>query len=93
MVDRCSTSSPALFWLPVVWMQMRLRDLATAGGRHNQPLPDAYYRIFLWWCAFGVPAFISCGDHLLADDRKAAAVFLLLAVPACLTRLAASPLQ
>lgn len=48
-----------LFWLPVVWMQMRLRDLAVAAIERNEPLPDAYYRIFMWWCAFGVPAFLS----------------------------------
>jgi uncharacterized membrane protein len=46
-----------LFWLPVVWMQMRLRDLAAAAVERNEPLPDAYYRIFMWWCVFGVPAF------------------------------------
>jgi uncharacterized membrane protein len=46
-----------LFWLPVVGMQMRLRDLATAAAERSEPLPDAYYRIFMWWCAFGVPAF------------------------------------
>ena len=45
------------FWLPVVWMQMRLRDLATAAAAKNEPLPDVYYRIFMWWCLFGVPAF------------------------------------
>lgn len=48
-----------LFWLPVVWMQMRLRDLATAAVEDKAPLPDAYYRIFMWWCAFGVPAFLA----------------------------------
>jgi uncharacterized membrane protein len=48
-----------LFWLPVVWMQVRLRDLATAAVEKNEPLPDVYYRIFMWWCAFGVPAFVS----------------------------------
>ena len=46
-----------LFWLPVVWMQMRLRDLAAHAAEHNEPLPAAYHTIFLWWCAFGVPAF------------------------------------
>jgi uncharacterized membrane protein len=48
-----------LFWLPVVWMQMRLRDVAMAAAANNEPLPDAYYRIFMWWCAFGVPAFVA----------------------------------
>jgi uncharacterized membrane protein len=45
------------FWLPVVWMQMRMRDLATAAGRAAEPLPRAYYRLFWTWIAFGFPAF------------------------------------
>jgi uncharacterized membrane protein len=45
------------FWLPVVWMQMRLRDLASKAVANNAPLPDEYHRIFWQWCAFGVPAF------------------------------------
>jgi uncharacterized membrane protein len=45
------------FWLPVVWMQMRLRDLASEAAAAGTPLPDEYYRIFWHWCAFGVPAF------------------------------------
>jgi uncharacterized membrane protein len=45
------------FWLPVVWMQMRLRDLAAAAVRNGQPLPRAYHRLFWWWFAFGFPAF------------------------------------
>jgi len=34
------------FWLPVVWIQMRMRDLA-----------DAYARLFRIWFAFGFPGF------------------------------------
>jgi uncharacterized membrane protein len=44
-------------WLPVVWMQMRLRDLATKAAADATPLPEQYHRIFWHWCAFGVPAF------------------------------------
>jgi len=44
-------------WLPVVWMQMRLRDLASAAANKNTSLPDEYHRIFWHWCAFGIPAF------------------------------------
>ena len=44
-------------WLPVVWMQMRLRDLAAKAVAEGAPLPDQYHRIFWNWCAFGVPAF------------------------------------
>ena len=47
------------FWLPVVWMQMRLRDLASNAVASNTPLPDEYHRIFWHWCAFGVPAFVA----------------------------------
>jgi uncharacterized membrane protein len=45
------------FWLPVVWMQMRLRDLAVKAAADGTQLPDEYHRIFWHWCAFGVPAF------------------------------------
>jgi uncharacterized membrane protein len=46
-----------LFWLPVVWMQARLRTLAREAAAANQPLPPAYHRLFRWWFAFGFPAF------------------------------------
>lgn len=45
------------FWLPVVWMQMKMRDLAAAALRENRPLPPQYHRLFWWWFAFGFPAF------------------------------------
>jgi len=45
------------FWLPVVWMQMRLRDLALEASALGTALPPAYYRMFWWWFAFGFPAF------------------------------------
>ena len=47
------------FWLPVVWMQMRMRDLAVASARDRTPLPRAYHRLFWLWFAFGFPAFAS----------------------------------
>ena len=45
------------FWLPVVWIQMQLRDLASAAARNNKPLPPRYYTLFRIWFAFGFPAF------------------------------------
>ena len=45
------------FWLPVVWMQMRMRDLATEAARKAKPLPAEYHRLFRLWFAFGFPAF------------------------------------
>jgi uncharacterized membrane protein len=46
-----------VFWLPVVWMQIRMRDLATAAADAGAPLPEAYERLFRWWFAFGFPGF------------------------------------
>jgi len=47
------------FWLPVVWMQMRMRVLAEKAAAEQQPLPPAYRRLFWTWFAFGIPAFAS----------------------------------
>jgi uncharacterized membrane protein len=45
------------FWLPVVFMQMRMRDLARAAVAAGKELPRAYHVLFWWWLAFGFPAF------------------------------------
>ncbi len=45
------------FWLPVVWMQARMRDLARGAAAAGAPLPPAYHRLFRLWFAFGFPAF------------------------------------
>ncbi len=45
------------FWLPVVWMQMRMRDIAVASAATGTPLPLRYRRLFRTWFAFGFPAF------------------------------------
>ena len=34
------------FWLPVVWMQLRMRDLAAGATAKAQPLPREFYRLF-----------------------------------------------
>ena len=44
-------------WLPVVWIQMRLRDLSAEAARTNSELPPQYWRLFKTWVALGVPAF------------------------------------
>ena len=46
-------------WLPVVWIQMRLRDLSAEAVRNNTELPPLYWRYFKTWIALGVPAFIA----------------------------------
>jgi uncharacterized membrane protein len=45
------------FWLPVVWMQTRMRDLASAAAEGGAPLPLAYHRLFKLWFLFGFPGF------------------------------------
>ena len=45
------------FWLPVVWMQRRMRDLARAAAQAGEDLPREYHRLFRQWFAFGFPAF------------------------------------
>ena len=45
------------FWLPVVWMQSRMRNLARTAATAGAPLPAEYHRLFRWWFAFGFPAF------------------------------------
>ena len=48
-----------MFWLPVIFIQIRLRDLARAAARDGTPLPSRYFRLYRIWFAFGFPAFLS----------------------------------
>jgi uncharacterized membrane protein len=52
------------FWLPVVWMQMRMRDLAHAAVTESRLLPPAYHRFFWTWFVFGFPAFAAVAGIL-----------------------------
>jgi uncharacterized membrane protein len=45
------------FWLPVVWMQARMRDLARDAVAAGTKLPPQYHRLYRLWFAFGFPAF------------------------------------
>ncbi|MBX5164888.1 MULTISPECIES: DUF2269 domain-containing protein [unclassified Rhizobium] len=46
-----------LFWLPVVRIQIRLRDLARMAAASGSALPPAYFRLYRIWFACGFPAF------------------------------------
>lgn len=46
-------------WLPVVWMQIRMRDMATQAAAHDEPLPPRYWRYLRIWVALGIPAFLA----------------------------------
>jgi uncharacterized membrane protein len=45
-------------WLPVVWLQIRMRDLAVAAATSSSPLPAEYKKYYRWWFVLGWPAFI-----------------------------------
>ena len=45
------------FWLPVVWIQMRMRDLAGAAALRGGKLGADYRRLFRLWFLCGIPAF------------------------------------
>jgi uncharacterized membrane protein len=44
-------------WLPVVWIQYRLRALAREAVAARRPLDAGYRRLFRIWVACGIPAF------------------------------------
>ena len=46
-----------LCWLPVVWLQLRMRDMAGDAARNLLPLPVRYWRYEKIWTALGFPAF------------------------------------
>lgn len=46
-------------WLPVVWLQMKMRDMAQTAARDGTPLPPVYWRYLRIWIMLGIPAFIA----------------------------------
>lgn len=44
-------------WLPVVWLQVRMRDLANVAAARGTALPPAYFLYYRWWFGLGWPAF------------------------------------
>lgn len=47
------------FWVPVVWMQAKMRDLAQAAAETEKPLPPLYYQLYRAWFICGFPAFFA----------------------------------
>jgi uncharacterized membrane protein len=48
-----------LFWVPVIFMQIEMRDLAREACEKRAPLPPRYFALFRRWFAFGIPGFSS----------------------------------
>ncbi|MBR0773742.1 DUF2269 domain-containing protein [Bradyrhizobium diazoefficiens] len=46
-----------LFWIPVVFMQIEMRDLARKAAGQGSALPERYFVLFRRWFAFGFPGF------------------------------------
>jgi uncharacterized membrane protein len=46
-----------LFWVPVVFMQIEMRNLARTAVAQAHPLPPRYFALFRRWFLFGIPGF------------------------------------
>jgi uncharacterized membrane protein len=46
-----------LFWVPVIFMQVEMRDIARVAAAKNQPLPPRYFALIRRWMLFGIPGF------------------------------------
>lgn len=44
-------------WLPVLWLQSRMRDMAQQAVRDDTDLPPRYWRYERFWTLLGIPAF------------------------------------
>lgn len=45
-------------WVPVVLIQIRLKNILAEAGKTNAPLPEEYRRLFRIWFLLGWPAFL-----------------------------------
>jgi uncharacterized membrane protein len=46
-----------LFWVPVIFMQIEMRDLARTAAADRTALPPRYFALFRRWFLFGIPGF------------------------------------
>jgi uncharacterized membrane protein len=44
-------------WLPVVWLQIKMRDIARKADAENTVIPTEYWQLARCWFWLGVPAF------------------------------------
>ncbi len=49
----------AFCWFPVVYIQIKMRDVAIAAEQKKTALPPVYFRYFKYWFCLGWPAFMS----------------------------------
>jgi uncharacterized membrane protein len=48
-----------LCWLPVVWLQLRMAELARRSSERQEELPPLFWHYARWWERLGYPAFIA----------------------------------
>jgi uncharacterized membrane protein len=46
-------------WVPVVWLQMRMRDMARRAADRGEQLPAVYWRFLAGWIVLGCWAFVA----------------------------------
>jgi uncharacterized membrane protein len=46
-------------WLPVVWIQLRLREESRSCAREGRDLTPRYWRLFATWVVLGAVAFVA----------------------------------
>jgi uncharacterized membrane protein len=46
-----------VFWVPVIFMQVEMRDLARVAATNGAQLPTRYFTLFRRWFLFGIPGF------------------------------------
>lgn len=46
-------------WLPVVWLQIRMAEMAERAVSERTPLPPLFWRYHHVWVALGIPAFFA----------------------------------
>jgi len=66
-----------LLWLPVLWLQKQLRDMAQLSVVASTPLPDNHSRYYRWWLWMGVAGFAGMFMIALAMVTKMTPVQLL----------------
>jgi uncharacterized membrane protein len=50
-------AAAGLFWVPVIFMQRKMRDLARVAAEKGERLPPRYLVLFRRWFVFGIPGF------------------------------------
>ena len=49
----------AACWLPVVWLQIQMRNMALEASKNSTALPVLFWRYTRYWERLGYPAFVA----------------------------------